>query len=155
MAGQRTMLGDAIGLSIKLFEKSRARQKVVVLLTDGNDTGSRVPPLKAADIAKTHGITVHTVGIGDPATKGGELVDSGTLEGIARASGGATFLALDREQLEGIYERLDEIEKVELETASYRPRRPLFHWPLGAAALLAVLFYAVMTGLQALREARA
>ena len=155
MAGQRTMLGDSIGLTIKLFEPSRAKQKVVVLLTDGNDTGSRVPPLKAADIAKTHGITIHTVGIGDPATKGGELVDAGTLEGIAMASGGASFLALDREQLEGIYRRLDEIEKVELETASYRPRRSLFQWPLGAAALLAVLFYAVMTGRQALREARA
>jgi Ca-activated chloride channel family protein len=155
MAGQRTMLGDAIGLAIKLFETSKAKQKVVVLLTDGNDTGSRVPPLKAADIARSHGITVHTVGVGDPATQGSDLVDSGTLKGVAEASGGASFMALDREQLEGIYVRLDEIEKVELETASYRPRRSLFHWPLGAAAGLLVAFYALMTGLSALREARA
>ncbi len=154
MAGQRTMLGDAIGLSIKLFEASHAKQKVVVLLTDGNDTGSRVPPLTAADIAKARGITVHTVGIGDPATTSGELLDSGTLAGIAQATGGATFMALDRGQLEGIYQKLDAIERLELETASYRPRRSLFQWPLGAAAGLLVLSYALMIGLTAIREAR-
>lgn len=155
MAGPRTMIGDAIGLGIKLFEHSHARQKVVVLLTDGNDTGSRVPPSKAADIASSHGITVHTVGIGDPATRGADLVDTGTLRMIAEATGGATFMALDRQELEGIYWKLDEIEKVELKTQTYRPRRPLFHWPLGAAALLLLLFYVVMVGHRALREARA
>jgi Ca-activated chloride channel homolog len=155
MAGPRTMLGDAIGLGIKLFDESRARQKVVVLLTDGNDTGSRVPPLKAAEIAKSHGITIHTVGIGDPATRGADLVDTGTLEGIAQATGGADFMALDREELEGIYRKLDEIERVEHTTATYRPRRPLFHWPLGAAAVLVLLFYLLMTGWSALQEARA
>ena len=70
MAGPRTMIGDAIGLAIKLFEESPAKQKVVVLLTDGNDTGSRVPPTKAAEIAKSDGITIHTVGIGDPGHQG-------------------------------------------------------------------------------------
>jgi Ca-activated chloride channel family protein len=153
MAGPRTMIGDAVGLAIKLFESSQAKQKVVVLLTDGNDTGSRVPPTKAAEIARSHGITVHTVGIGDPATKGSDIVDSGTLAAIAKATGGATFMALDRAELEGIYRKLDEIEKVELKTATYRPRRPLFQWPLGAAILLLLLFYLVMTGTRAVREA--
>ncbi|HEY5907291.1 MAG TPA: VWA domain-containing protein [Vicinamibacteria bacterium] len=155
MAGPRTMLGDAIGLAIKLFEKSPARQKVVVLMTDGNDTGSKVPPTKAAEIAKSKGITIHTVGIGDPATKGADLVDAGTLAAVARETGGTSFMALDRAELAGIYLKLDEIEKVELKTASYRPRRPLFQWPLGAAALLLVLFYLVMAGARALHEARA
>jgi Ca-activated chloride channel family protein len=155
MAGQRTMLGDAVGLAIKLFEESKAKQKVVILLTDGNDTGSRVPPAKAAEIAHDHGITIHTVGIGDPATKGGELVDTGTLKGLAEATGGASFLALDREELEGIYRKLDEIEKVDLLTATYRPRHPLFQWPLGAAGALLVVFYLGMAGASFLAEVRA
>jgi Ca-activated chloride channel homolog len=155
MAGPRTMIGDALGLAIKLFEQSQAKQKVVVLLTDGNDTGSRVTPTKAADIAKSHGITIHTVGVGDPATKGGDIVDAGTLAAIARDTGGATFMALDRAELDGIYQKLDEIERVELKTASHRPRRPLFHWPLGAATALLMLFYLVMVGPRALREAHA
>jgi Ca-activated chloride channel family protein len=155
MAGGRTMIGDAIGLGIKLFDESHAPQKVVVLLTDGNDTGSRVPPRKAAEIAKAHGIVVHTVGIGDPATRGADLVDAGTLEAVARATGGATFMALDGQELEGIYRKLDEIEKADLKTATYRPRRPLFQWPLGAAALAVLAFFALMSGLRALSEARA
>jgi Ca-activated chloride channel family protein len=155
MAGPRTMIGDAIGLAIKLFDESRAKQKVVVLLTDGNDTGSKVPPRKAAEIAKSHGITIHTVGIGDPRTRGADLVDSGTLAAIAEATGGATFLALDQKQLDGIYRKLDEIEKVDLKTASYRPRRPLFYWPLGAAIALLLAFYLLTTGVHALVEARA
>jgi len=154
MAGPRTMIGDAIGLGIKLFENSRAKQKVLVLLTDGNDTGSRVPPAKAADIAKAHGITIYTIGIGDPATKGDDVVDTGTLKALAEATGGATFLALNRQQLDAIYRTLDAIEKVELKTATYRPRRPLFHWPLGAAALTLLCFYLLMAGQRALQEAR-
>jgi Ca-activated chloride channel homolog len=155
MAGQRTMLGDAVGLAIKLFDESKAKQKVAILLTDGNDTGSRVPPAKAAEIAHDHGITIHTVGIGDPATKGADLVDTGTLKALADATGGASFLALDREELEGIYRKLDEIEKADLLAAAYRPRRPLFQWPLGAAALLFVFFYMATAGLSLLAEARA
>jgi Ca-activated chloride channel family protein len=155
MAGQRTMLGDAVGLAIKLFDESKAKQKVVILLTDGNDTGSRVPPAKAAEIAHDHGITIHTVGIGDPATKGADLVDTGTLKGLAEATGGASFMALDRQELEGIYRKLDEIEKEDLLAASYRPRRPLFQWPLGAAAVLLILFYMATAGASLLAEARA
>ncbi len=155
MAGPRTMIGDALGLAIKLFDESRAKQKVVVLLTDGNDTGSKVPPRKAAEIAKSHGITIHTVGIGDPRTRGADLVDSGTLAAIAEATGGATFMALDQKELEGIYRKLDEIETVDLKTASYRPRRPLFYWPLGAAITLLLAFYLLTTGARAVSEARA
>jgi Ca-activated chloride channel family protein len=64
-------------------------------------------------------------------------------------------MALDREALEGIYRELDEIEKVDLVAATYRPRRPLFQWPLGAAAVLLVVFYMAAAGLSLLAEARA
>ena len=52
MAGPRTALGDAIGLAIKMFEKTTVPEKVLIVLTDGNDTASRMPPAKAAQIAK-------------------------------------------------------------------------------------------------------
>jgi Ca-activated chloride channel homolog len=155
MAGPRTMIGDALGLGLKLFERSQARQKVMVLMTDGDDTGSRVPPGQAAGIARSHGIVVHTVGIGDPAARGADLADTGTLWRIAEATGGSAFTALNRQELEGVYARLDEIEKADFKTETYRPRRPLFHWPLGAAALLLLAFYVLMTGQRALQEARA
>ncbi len=145
MAGTHTMLGDAIGLGIRMFEASEATHRVLVLLTDGNDTGSKVPPEKAAQLAAERKVTVYTVGIGDPAATGEARVDREALRRIAAATGGRSYVAEDRERLAGIYAELDRIEPRELQAASFRPRRPLFHWPLGAATVLIFAFYALMT----------
>lgn len=83
MAGPRTALGDAIGLAIKMFNDPNIPEKVLVLLTDGNDTASKMPPAKAADIAKTAKITVHTIGIGDMNAVGEDKLDVAMLQKIA------------------------------------------------------------------------
>ena len=144
MAGPQTMIGDAIGLSIKAFEASEVEDRVLVLLTDGNDTGSRVPPKKAAEIAAQNGLTIHTVAVGDPEAAGEAEMGLETLEAIAEATGGEAFRADDRQQLEAIYRRIDELTPVEIETLSYRPTRPLFHWPLGAVLALLALYQGLM-----------
>ncbi len=79
MAGPQTMIGDAIGLAIKQFNASEAKQRVLVLLTDGNDTGSRMPPRRAAEIAKQNSITIHVIGLGDPHATGEDKVDYAAL----------------------------------------------------------------------------
>jgi Ca-activated chloride channel family protein len=140
MAGPHTMLGDAIGLGIKLFENSDSENKVLILLTDGNDTGSKVPPGEAASIAAERGITIYTIAMGDPTTVGEEALDIEALERIAQVSGGRFFIANDRQALEGIYEKLDEIEPEQFESLSYRPKKPLYHWPLGLAAVLVLVY---------------
>jgi len=66
MAGPRTAFGDAIGLGITLFERSEVEHRVMIALTDGNDTGSKVPPPQAAKIAKDNDIVIHVIGVGDP-----------------------------------------------------------------------------------------
>jgi Ca-activated chloride channel family protein len=144
MAGSQTMLGDAIGLAINVFENSIAKDRLVVLLTDGKDSGSKVPPKKAAEIAAERGLTIHTVSVGDPASTGEGEMDIETLEEIARLTGGHSFQADDREQLEQIYRRIDELAPIEIETISFRPIRPLFHWPLGAAISLVLLYHLLM-----------
>jgi len=138
MAGPRTALGDAIGLGIKLFENSDAPTKTVIALTDGNDTGSAVPPAEAARVAKDRGITIHTVAIGDPATLGEEKLDQESLRAVAKATDGDLFLAMNRDELAGIYDRLDKIETREVKTVSHRPRHDLFYWPLAAALLFSL-----------------
>ena len=75
MAGQQTALGDTIGLAIKTLETSTAKQKVMILLTDGNDTASRVPPEHAADIAQQNGVMIYTIAVGDPAASDENRVD--------------------------------------------------------------------------------
>ncbi len=154
MAGPQTMIGDAIGLSIKAFENSTAEDRVLVLLTDGNDTGSKVPPRKAAEIAAQNDVTIHTVAVGDPTSAGEAEMDMETLEAVATAAGGAAFRADDREQLEEVYRRIDALNPVEIETLSYRPTRPLFHWPLGGALLLIVAFHLAMGLTAAARAVR-
>ena len=146
MAGPQTMIGDAIGLAIRVFESSQSDNKVVVLLTDGNDTGSQMPVARAAQIAADNGITIHAIAMGDPKTVGESALDLPVLEEIADISGGRFFLALDRNQLIGIYDELDKIEPELIETISYRPKRSLFHYPLGAALILMALGSLVLLG---------
>jgi Ca-activated chloride channel family protein len=147
MAGMRTMIGDAIGLAVRVFDESKAPQRTLVLLTDGRDTGSRVPPAKAAEIAAQRGVRLHTVAIGTAAARAGEEADLEGLRAWAEATGGRAFRATDRAGLQGIYRELDAIETRQHETQSARPRRPLFHGPLAAAlALLGVHVALTMAG---------
>ena len=81
MAGPQTAFGGngLIGLAINVFDRSDAPERVLIALTDGNDTSSKVPPIKAAQIAKHKGIVVYTVAVGDPRAVGGDVLDVQTL----------------------------------------------------------------------------
>ena len=140
MLGPRTMLGDAMGLAINLFERSEVDERVLIILTDGNDTGSLVPPERAAEIARDNSVVVHAVAIGDPAALGEQALDEKTLENIASTTGGGYFHANDREELEAIYGHLDEINPRQVETQSYRPLTELYVWPLAAGMLVSLLY---------------
>jgi Ca-activated chloride channel family protein len=142
MAGPRTALGDAIGLGIQLFENSDVPTRTIIALTDGNDTDSAVPPAEAARIAKDRQITIHTVAMGDPATVGEEQLDEESLRAVSTATGGSYFLAMNRAELTGIYEQLDQIETRKVDTVSHRPRRELYFWPLAAALLISLAAHA-------------
>jgi Ca-activated chloride channel family protein len=144
MAGPQTMIGDAIGLAIKQFDSSDAKQRVLILLTDGNDTGSRMPPHKAAEIAGQRGITIHVVGVGDPHATGEYKVDYAALAGIAKATGGQVFHGENREELEKAYATLDQITPQNFTTLSYQPRRELFMFPLAGAVILLVAYHLLM-----------
>lgn len=141
MAGPHTALGDAIGLAIKTFEVSRVEQRLLIVLTDGSDTGSLMTPINAAEIAARNGVTTFTVGVGDPEGSGEDRVDFRTLEQIAERAGGRFFSAADVEGLETIYARIDALVPQEIKTVSFRPRRTLVHWPAGAIVVLGVLAY--------------
>jgi len=154
MAGPRTALGDSIGLGIKMFEASRAPEKVLVLLTDGNDTASKMPPERAADIAKQHGIRVHTIGIGDPHATGESRVDTAMLQKVATTTGGRYFFGQDQSQLESVYATLDRITPANQKTLTWRPKHELFHYPLGMAVALLLAYQLVMLLVTLARRSR-
>jgi Ca-activated chloride channel family protein len=143
MAGPQTMLGDAIGLALKLFEDAKVKSRVLILMTDGNDTGSQMPPARAAAIAAERSVTIYAIVAGDPRTQS-EKVDMKAMQDVAARTGGRAFLAANREELTGVYQTLDQIEPTKVQTESYRPRQPLFWIPLGAGLMLMVGFYVIM-----------
>jgi Ca-activated chloride channel homolog len=143
MAGPRTALGDAIGLAITLFEHSSAKEKVLIALTDGNDTSSKILPTKAAEIAKEKGIVIHTVAVGDPTAVGEEAFDVETLKKVATTTGGLYSFAADQGRLDEIYQRLDQIETRQAESISYRPRIDIYYLPLAIALLVSFLQHSI------------
>ena len=145
MAGQSTVFGDAIGLAIKLFRENDSDKRVLIMLTDGNDTGSTVPPIDAAKVAATFGIKIYTIAIGDPASAGEDMLDMNTLERVSKLTGGRTFEALDQGALQEAYRTIGELEPELYETVSFRPRQSL-HWlPVSIALLLYTLYHAFST----------
>jgi len=141
MAGQSTVFGDAIGLAIKLFKESDSDNRVLIMLTDGNDTGSTVPPVDAAKVAATLDIRIYTIAIGDPTTIGEEALDVDTIERVSEVTGGQHFEVLDRDQLRLAQQAITELEPELYETISFRPRQSL-HWvPVGVALCLYLLYH--------------
>lgn len=143
MAGPRTAFGDAIGLAITLFEHSQVEEKVLIALTDGNDTGSQIPPIQAAKIAAQRNITLHVVGVGDPKAAGEEALDEVLLKSVAEATGGEYFFAEDSNRLNDIYQVLNDLNTQRVDTQQYRPREDIFYWPLGMGLLLSFLLHSV------------
>lgn len=152
MAGPSTVLGDAVGLSIKLFREAETENRVLLVLTDGNDTGSVVPPVDAARVAATEGIRIYPIAIGDPAAVGEKAIDMRTLERMAEVTGGRSFTALDRDQLNGIFALLGALEPAVFDSVSFRPRSDL-HWlPIAFVLVLYIVIRLLLALLDTTRR---
>jgi len=132
MAGQMTNIGKAIVKGMDMFERDTIQSKVMLLLTDGVDSGTEILPLDAANMAKKDSTIIYTVGIGDPGSNSSDL-DERTLTEIANLTGGKYFRAKDAKELENIYAELDKLEPIEYEEETYIPKTLLYFYPLGAA----------------------
>ena len=144
MAGPQTALGDSVGLAIRSFESSEVDDRVLILLTDGNDTASKMTPINAADIAALNSVEIYTIGIGDTRATGEDRVDFDVLASIAERTGGQFFNAEDESALDQVYRRIDEAAAADVRTESWRPRASLVHWPAGAAIVLVLLGYLML-----------
>jgi len=159
LAGNETAIGDAIGLAIKRLKDKEEGSRVVILLTDGANTAGAISPLKAAQLAADHGLKIYTIGIGADEMiresffgrqriNPSQDLDEKTLTAIAEQTGGMYFRARDTEQLSQIYQQLNELEPVDVDSRSFRPVKSLYMWPLAMALLLAMLmsFLRMKTG---------
>jgi Ca-activated chloride channel family protein len=150
IAGGKTAIGDAIGLAVKRLFDRPADSRVLILLTDGQNNVGEVTPIQAAQIAAQQGVKIYTIGFGaDELVVPGLLfnrtinpsseLDAATLTQIADLTGGIYQRARNTQELEAIYEALDELEPIEQDQETYRPVKSLFYWPLGIALGLSFL----------------
>ena len=151
MAGDGTAIGDAIGLAVKGLRDRPEKSKIIILLTDGEDNASSIPPLQAAKLAKDYGIRIYTIGVGSNGPvpypdQYGRIVmaniklDEKLLREIADTTGGSYYRATDTTALEHVYEQINKLEKSKSEKRQYLIRTPLYRYPLGAAlGLLALI----------------
>ncbi|GAM75203.1 bacteroides aerotolerance operon [Vibrio ishigakensis] len=151
MAGASTHLGDAIGLAIKVFDHSDEtaqnpnREKLAIVLTDGNDTGSFVEPIDAAKVAAVKGVKVHMIAIGDPQTVGEQALDMNIINRVAEETGGNAFYALDRTELDKAYEEINKLEPRLYESTEYRIKESVHAYPLMLVVVLYILAFSVST----------
>ncbi|MEC6830201.1 VWA domain-containing protein [Photobacterium toruni] len=161
MAGQSTHLGDAIGLAIKVFEQSasvdlststapqhnneKPREKVAIVLTDGNDTGSYVEPIDAAKVAAAKNVRIHMIAMGNPTTIGEKALDMDVINRVAEVSGGQAFQAINRNELEQAYTAIGELEPQLYESTTYRPKQSIHQYPIMLIVIIYLFGFGVAT----------
>ena len=153
--------GTAIGLglanAVNRMKDSETKSKVIILLTDGSNNRGDIDPQTAAEIAKTYGIRVYTIGVGSygqtrvpvqtPIGKQYIMMDNEfdetTLRSIAETTGGQYFRAKDNTSLKAIYEQIDQMEKTKLRVREYSKHTENF-MPFLYAALLCLLLEIIL-----------
>ncbi|MBN2817218.1 MAG: VWA domain-containing protein [Campylobacterales bacterium] len=137
LAGQNTAIGEAIAMSVRAFEKSKAKSKLVILLSDGEHNSGAISPKDALVMAQEQNIKIYTIGIG----KAGEA-DGALLEKIAKESGGEYYYALSAKELQEVYAKIDDLESSNISAKEYKSKRYLYATFLLIAimALLALLY---------------
>ncbi|MCW8346359.1 VWA domain-containing protein [Vibrio sp. ZSDZ65] len=143
MAGESTHLGDAVGLAIKTYlgrATNNMSEKVVIVLTDGNDTNSLVPPIDAAKVAKAYGVRLYMVAMGNPNTTGEQAIDFDTMKEMSALTDAEAFLALSSNELDNIYHTISDLDPTLYQSFSYQPKTSLHEIPVIIALLNYLLF---------------
>ena len=149
-----TAIGDAIITAANRLRRSKAKSKVIILLTDGRNNTGQVEPSTAAQAAAALGIKIYTIGMG----KLGKAlypvqdhfgrtryvpmdveIDEPTLQAIAQITGGKYFRATDTEKLRKIYREINQMEKTKIETRRFKRYKELFQIPLFLGFLIMAL----------------
>lgn len=147
-----TAIGMGLANAVARLKDSKAKSKVIILLTDGSNNMGDISPMTAAEIAKTLGIRVYTIGAGTngtaryPMPVGGGVqyvnlpveIDTKTLNDISNATDGKFFRATNTRELQQIYQEIDQLEKTKLNVKRFSKRYEAYQ-PFALAAILTLL----------------
>ncbi|HEY4787682.1 MAG TPA: VWA domain-containing protein [Bacteroidales bacterium] len=144
-----TAIGLGLATAVSRLKDSESKSKIVILLTDGENNAGSIAPLTAAEIAKTFGVRVYTIGVGTIGMAPMPVqtpfgiqyqdfevkIDEGLLKQIAQMTGGKYFRATDNKTLRDIYHEIDRLEKSKIEVNDYAKREDEYFWFAIAAAI--------------------
>jgi Ca-activated chloride channel family protein len=148
-----TAIGMGLATAVSRLKDSQAKSKVIILLTDGVNNRGEIAPETAADIAKTFGIRVYTIGVGTQGMAPYPVntpfgvqyqdmpveIDEGILRQISQTTGGRYFRATDNDKLEEVYKEIDKLEKSKIDVRQFsRKEEKYFITALAAFILLAL-----------------
>ena len=147
-----TAIGMGLANAVARLKDSKAKSKVIILLTDGSNNMGDISPMTAAEIAKSLGIRVYTIGAGTngtaryPMPVGGGVqyvnlpveIDTKTLNDISNATDGKFFRATNTRELQQIYKEIDQLEKTKLNVKRFSKRYEAYQ-PFALAAILTLL----------------
>ncbi len=155
MVDQGTAIGSGLATAVARIKDSKAKSKVVILISDGVNNMGEVAPLTAGDIAKTYNVRVYTIGVGTkgkalmPVAQlpGGEMeydyidveIDESVMSRISELTGGKYFRATNKDALVNIYREIDRMEKTIISEQSFSNKAERFLPLVLAAALLLLL----------------
>jgi Ca-activated chloride channel family protein len=150
LPGRETAIGDAVGLAVKRLRERPQDERVLILLTDGVNDAGELDPDKSIELAVAEHVKIYTIGIGAEAMRvdgffGSRMVnpsadlDARMLTKMAEQTGGHFYRARNTAELAQIYGEIDKLEPSVAAQEQFRPIDELFHWPLAAALLLALL----------------
>ena len=135
LAGESTALGDAIMQSIRTLSFGEAKNKAIILLTDGYHNAGKTSPKEAVKKAKAQGIKIYTIGIGKRSD-----YDASLLETIAKETDAKSYAAASNEALAKIYKEINQLEPSAIRSENYLNQRILILYPLGAVFILLLLW---------------
>lgn len=136
MAGESTSIGDAIGIGVKNLRQRPDASRVLILLTDGIDTSSHIPPLEAAKIATDDHVKIYAIGVGDN-------LDEVLLKKIATMTGGTYAKVKSVSALEEVYAQINQLEKSDAKQQVLLIKKPLYYIFLLLALLGLGVFYVI------------
>lgn len=146
IAGRSTAIGDAIGLAIRTLRNDPATNKAIILLSDGTNNAGSVEPESAAELALSLNIRIHTIALGSEdveltgyATAQSADLDEATLKSVANIAGGAFFRAKTSDDLQSVYEAIDQLETADVEAPPVILKHDLHSWPLFALFILLIV----------------
>jgi len=133
MAGDNTAIGEGIEQAIRALSFSKAKTKVIILLSDGEHNSGRISPKDAVKLAQDRGIKIYTIAVGDD-------FNPALLQEIASQTGAHSYAAVNEEELSEVYEQINKMESSQIKSQNFLKKEYYFQYVLSFTFFLIVIY---------------